>query len=105
VAEFAVLYRRDPLWLATGGGDHAPSSEKVHLDAGQSLDAESQQIATAYANLSPTERRRFRHLLAAARDDALMLGDDRGELWTSRSKEQLIDETRTGTPGKKRRLG
>lgn len=67
-----------------------------------------QQVATIYANLSPTERRRFLHLLAAARDDAPVLGDDWGELWTSNTKstEQVIDETRPRTKrATKRSLG
>lgn len=82
------------------------SSGKSHLDAAQEREADVQRIATIYANLSPTERRRFLHLLAAARDDAPVLGDDWGELWTSRNTEQLIDETRARTASKKqRRLG
>jgi hypothetical protein len=74
----------------------------------QTATAEAQQVAALYANLSPTERRRFLHLLAAAKDDAPVLGDDWGELWTSRSTEQLIDETvmtKRRSAGKKRRLG
>lgn len=105
VVEFAALYGRDPLWLATGEGA-SEASGKSHLDAAQEREADVQQIATIYANLSPTERRRFLHLLAAARDDAPVLGDDWGELWTSRNTEQLIDETRARTASKKqRRLG
>ena len=83
------------------------SSGKSHLDAAQEREADVQRIATIYANLSPTERRRFLHLLAAARDDAPVLGDDWGELWTSKNTEQLIDETqaRTTRTTRKRRLG
>jgi len=67
---------------------------------------EVEKVAAAYANLSPAERRRFLHLLAAARDDAPMLGIDWETLWTTRSKEQLIDETAPRRVGnKKRRLG
>lgn len=92
-------------------------SEISHIDADQTVDADVQRIATVYANLSPTERRRFLHLLAAARDDAPVLGDDWEQAWTSRT-EQMIDETRARPgrervidemaprpPSKKRRLG
>ena len=95
------------------------SSEKLHLDASQLVDAEVQQVATVYANLTPTERRRFLHLLAAAQDDAPVLGDDWGQAWITRSgterlidetrarpsKERVIDEMTPRLPSKKRRLG
>lgn len=89
------------------GLDEPRSSEVVHIDADQKLDPEALQIATVYASLTPTERRRFQHLLAAARDDSPVLGDQQGdETWTSRKTERVIDETkpRTSTT-KKRRLG
>lgn len=94
------------------------SSGKSHVDADQVVDAEVQRIATVYANLSPTERRRFLHLLAAARDDAPVLGDDWEQAWTSRNTERVIDETKAHpsrervidemaprAPSKKRRFG
>ena len=75
----------------------------------QTTAPDAQQVATIYANLTPTERRRFLHLLAAAKDDAPVLGDNWGELWTSTTHtEQLIDEGRTTTRpagNKKRRVG
>lgn len=80
--------------------------------------SEAQKVAAIYADLSPTERRRFLHLLAAARDDAPVLGDNWEQLWTSQSKERVIDETDASqgreqvinesaarAPGKKRGLG
>jgi hypothetical protein len=67
---------------------------------------EAQQIAALYADLSPTERRRFLHLLAAAQDDSPALGDNLERLWNSRSTKDLIDESApSGAAGKKRRLG
>ena len=104
VAEFAALYQRHPLWLATG---EEASSEAVHIDPDQKLDPEALRVATVYANLTPTERRRFQHLLAAARDESPLLGDQWGELWTTQRKEREIDETRATTraTSKKRRLG
>lgn len=102
-----------------GVDDTTARTPDAAVDKGKIPLSEAQQVAEIYADLSPTERRRFLHLLAAARDDAPVLGDNLEPLWTSsRNKERVIDETTTRpgrervidelaprAPAKKRRLG
>jgi transcriptional regulator with XRE-family HTH domain len=92
-----------PIYLLSDRG----GSELVHIDEGQALDPEVQQVATEYASLTPTERRRFRHLLAAARDEAPILGDDHGgERWIGREQrtEQELHPARDKRTTKRKGL-